>query len=68
MRIHGVPDPKFSTITFNIPNPEVKESFDNLIPAAEIRWVSRYYTECGSRCGQNRANVKREKWVEIFYR
>lgn len=31
----SLPDPKFSTITFNIPNPEVFESFRNLIPGAD---------------------------------
>ena len=33
--ISSEPDPKFSSITFNIPNPEVQESFINLIPSAE---------------------------------
>ena len=32
--ISSEPDPKFSSITFNIPNPEVQESFINLIPSA----------------------------------
>jgi phosphomannomutase len=31
----SIPDPKFSTITFNIPNPEVIESFRNLLPGAD---------------------------------
>ena len=31
----SIPDPRFSTITFNIPNPEVLESFKNIIPGAE---------------------------------
>lgn len=31
----SIPDPTFSTITFNIPNPEVVESFRNLIPGAD---------------------------------
>lgn len=33
--ISSEPDPKFSSITFNIPNPEVQESFINLIPSAD---------------------------------
>lgn len=33
--ISSEPDPKFSSITFNIPNPEVQESFINLLPSAE---------------------------------
>lgn len=31
----GKPDPKFSSITFNIPNPEVEESYLNLLKPAE---------------------------------
>ncbi|MFA5024937.1 MAG: phospho-sugar mutase [Candidatus Shapirobacteria bacterium] len=31
----GKPDPKFSSITFNIPNPEVEESYLNLTAPAE---------------------------------
>lgn len=31
----SVPDPRFSTVMFNIPNPEVLESFSNLVPQAE---------------------------------
>lgn len=31
----SVPDPRFSTIVFNIPNPEVMESFANIIPQAD---------------------------------
>ncbi len=31
----SVPDPRFSTVMFNIPNPEVIESFSNIIPQAE---------------------------------
>lgn len=31
----GSPDPRFSSIMFNIPNPEVEESFINLVPSAE---------------------------------
>lgn len=34
-KVSSIPDPKFSSIVFNIPNPEVKESFQNLIPVAE---------------------------------
>ena len=33
--ISSEPDPRFSSITFNIPNPEVQESFLNLIPSAD---------------------------------
>ncbi|HRN86337.1 MAG TPA: phospho-sugar mutase [Candidatus Dojkabacteria bacterium] len=33
--ISSEPDPRFSSITFNIPNPEVQESFLNLVPSAD---------------------------------
>lgn len=31
----SVPDPRFSTVMFNIPNPEVVQSFENIIPQAD---------------------------------
>lgn len=31
----GKPDPLFSAITFNIPNPEVEQAYQNLIPKAD---------------------------------
>lgn len=34
-KLSSVPDPRFSTIVFNIPNPEVVESFTNIIPQAD---------------------------------
>ncbi|MFA6982054.1 MAG: phospho-sugar mutase [Patescibacteria group bacterium] len=33
--ISGKPDPEFSSITFNIPNPEVTQAYQNLIPPAD---------------------------------
>lgn len=33
--VSGTPDPLFSSIVFHIPNPEVKESFNNLIEKAQ---------------------------------
>lgn len=31
----GIPDPRFSSIKFNIPNPEVAQAYENLVPEAD---------------------------------